>query len=31
MHESAARFNHEQTAADYIKRYEQMLQQSVTG
>lgn len=31
MRESAARFNHEQTAAAYIKRYEQMLQQSVTA
>ena len=31
MRESAARFNHEQTAADYIKRYEQMLQTTVTG
>lgn len=31
MRESAARFNHEQTAAAYIKRYEQMLQTTVTG
>lgn len=31
MRQSAARFNHEQTAAAYIKRYEQMLQRSVTG
>jgi ADP-glucose type glycogen/starch synthase len=31
MHESTARFNHQQTAAAYIKRYEQMLQAPVTG
>jgi ADP-glucose type glycogen/starch synthase len=31
MRESAARFNHQQTAAAYIKRYEQMLQAPVTG
>lgn len=31
MRESAARFNHETTAAAYIKRYEQMLQRTVTA
>lgn len=31
MRESTARFNHEQTAAVYIKRYERMLQTTVTG
>jgi hypothetical protein len=31
MRESTARFNHQQTAAAYIKRYEQMLQAPVTG
>jgi starch synthase len=31
MRESAARFNHETTAADYIRRYEQMLQTTVTA
>lgn len=31
MRESAARFNHETTAAAYIRRYEQMLQTSVTA
>ena len=31
MRESSARFNHDSTAALYIKRYEQMLQRSVTG
>jgi starch synthase len=30
MRESSARFNHDSTAALYIKRYEQMLQRSVT-
>lgn len=31
MRESAARFNHEATAADYIRRYEEMLQTTVTA
>ena len=31
MRESAARFNHETTAAAYIRRYEQMLQTTVTA
>lgn len=31
MRESAARFNHTTTAAAYIKRYEQMLQSTVTA
>ncbi|MCW1922611.1 glycogen/starch synthase [Luteolibacter arcticus] len=31
MKESAARFNHEATAAAYIKRYEQMLETEVTA
>ena len=31
MRESAAKFNHEATAADYIRRYEQMLQTTVTA
>ncbi len=31
MAESSARFNHETTAADYIRRYEQMLKTTVTA
>jgi starch synthase len=31
MIETMARFNHEKTAADYIRRYEEILQMEVTG
>ncbi|QJE95490.1 glycogen synthase [Luteolibacter luteus] len=31
MREATARFNHEATAADYIRRYEEMLQTTVTA